>query len=324
MKKKIESLEVVLPKKQLNLFGYGKYFKSFVNLYDKGKLPNTILLSGPRGLGKATFAYHFINYMLSINDSNKYSVENMTINPKSFAYQSLINNTNPNIALLESDRGGENIKVDKVRSILNFLSKSTYSSDIKIILIDNAEYLNTHAANALLKALEESNNRTFFFVIHNNYKKILDTIRSRCIEFKFFLTIQEKEKILKNIINYYDANFNLNNIDNSFYFDTPGNILRYLLIFKDTNIDLSKDKLECILYLIDKYGNKNDEESLTIISSFVELFYKDLSTNKNKDFNIYSMNKNKLLEQINDAKQFNLDKKNLFTSLISALYHETK
>ena len=76
--------------------------------------------------------------------------------------------------------------------------------------------------------------------------------------------------------------------------------------------------------MIDKYGNKNDEESLTIISSFVELFYKDLSTSKDKDFNIYSMNKNKLLEQINDAKHFNLDKKNLFTSLIDTLYHETK
>ena len=88
--------------------------------------------------------------------------------------------------------------------------------------------------------------------------------------------------------------------------------------------EFSKDKLECILYLIDKYGNKNDEESLTIISSFVELFYKDLFISKNKDFNIYSMKKNKLLEQINDAKRFSLDKKNLFTSLISTLYHETK
>ena len=189
MIKKNESLEIVLPKNQLNLFGYEKYFKSFAQLYKKNKLPNTILLSGPRGLGKATFAYHFINYMLSINDSNMYSVDDMTINPKSFGYKSLINNTNPNFALLESDIGGENIKVDKVRAILNFLSKSSYSSDIKIILIDSAEYLNTHASNALLKALEESNNRTFFFIIHNSYKKILDTIRSRSIEFKFFFTI---------------------------------------------------------------------------------------------------------------------------------------
>ena len=324
MTKKIDSLEIVLPKNQLNLFGYEKYFKSFVNLYQKNKLPNTILLSGPKGIGKATFAYHFINYILSCNDTNMYSIENMAINPQSLSYKSLINNTNPNFALLETDVEGENIKVDKVRDIINFLNKSTYSSDIKIILIDNAEYLNTHASNALLKVLEESNNRTFFFIIHNSYKKILDTIRSRCIEFKFFFTISEKDKILKNIVKFYDTKFNLYNIDDSFYFDTPGNILRYLIIFKDSNIDLSKNKLECILYLIDKYKHKNDAESLTIISSFVELFYKDLSINKNKDFNIYSMNKYKLIQQINDAKQFNLDKKNLFTSIIGTLNYETR
>ncbi len=324
MIKKIESLEIVLPKNQLNLFGYKKYFKSFVQLYEKNKLPNAILLSGPKGLGKATFAYHFINYILSRNDTNMYSVENMTINPKSLCYKSLLNDTNPNFALLETDTEEENIKVDKARDIISFLSKSTYSSNIKIILIDNAEYLNNHAANALLKALEESNNRTFFFIIHNSYKKILDTIRSRCIEFKFFFTIPEKEEILKNIVKFYDTEFNLNNIDDSFYFDTPGNILRYLVIFKDSNINLSKNKLECILYLIDKYKHKNDGELLTIISSFVELFYKELSISKNKDFNIYSMNKYKLLHQINDAKQFNLDKKNLFTSIIGTLHHETK
>ena len=57
-----ENLKIVLSKNQLRLYGYEDYFASFVDLYRKNKLPNTILLSGPKGLGKATFAYHFINY----------------------------------------------------------------------------------------------------------------------------------------------------------------------------------------------------------------------------------------------------------------------
>ena len=324
MIKKIESLEIVSPKNQLKLFGYENYFTTFVKLYKKNKLPNTMLLSGPKGLGKATFAYHFINYILSNKEINKYSIENMTINPQCLSYKSLSNNTNPNFSLLENDAVGENIKIDKVRDILNFLNKSTYSSDIKIILIDNAEYLNIHSSNALLKALEEPNNRTFFFIIHNSHSKILDTIRSRCIEFNFFFTISEKEKILKNIIKSYDGVFDLKNIDSSFYFDTPGNILRYLLIFKDSEVSLSNDKLDCILYLIEKYKHKNDTKLLTIISLFVELFYKDLSMRKNNNFNMYSINKYKILKQINDAKQFNLDKNNLFTSLTGILQHESK
>ena len=57
----------------------------------------------------------------------------------------------------------ENIKIEKARDVLKFLNKSTYYSNIKIVLIDNAEYLNINSSNALLKALEEPNNNTFFF-----------------------------------------------------------------------------------------------------------------------------------------------------------------
>ena len=134
----------------------------------------------------------------------------------------------------------------------------------------------------------------------------------------------EKIKILKNIIKPYKNVFDLKNIDDSFYFDTPGNILKYLLIFKDSDIDLPNDKLNCILYLIEKYKHKNDTKLLTFISLLIELFYKDLSLKNNKNFNLYSINKFKLLNQINDAKKFNLDKKNLFTSLIATLEHESK
>ena len=63
---------------------------------------------------------------------------------------------------------------------------------------------------------------------------------------------------------------------------------------------------------------------LTIISLFIELFYKDLSLKNNKNSTLYSINKFKLLNQINDARQFNLDKKNLFTSLIGAVEHESR
>jgi len=167
MKINTENVEILSPKNQLQLFGYDDYFNSFIKLFHKNKLPNTILLSGPKGTGKATFIYHFINYVLSYREQNRYSVDNFTINPDNKSYKSLCNYTHPNFFLLENNSHEENIKIDNVRNILKFLNKTTYNSNIKIVMIDNAEYLNINSSNALLKVLEEHNANTFFFIIHN-------------------------------------------------------------------------------------------------------------------------------------------------------------
>ena len=136
-----------------------------------------------------------------IKNKNKYSVNNFTINPDNKSYKSLCNNTHPNFFLLENNVHEENIKIENVRNILKILNKSTYYSNIKIVMIDNAEYLNINSSNALLKVLEEPNNNTFFFIIHNSANRILDTIKSRCIQFKFFFTYLEKKSILKILLN---------------------------------------------------------------------------------------------------------------------------
>ena len=318
-----ENIEILSPKNQLQLFGYDDYFNSFIKLFHKNKLPNTILLSGLKGSGKATFAYHFINYLLSYKEQNKYSTNNFTIHPDNKSYKSLCNNTHPNLFLLEDNALEENIKIDNVRDMLRFLNKSTYYSNIKIIVIDDAEYLNVNSSNALLHALEEPNNNTFFFIIHNSTNKILDTIKSRCIEFKFFFTSSKKKSILGNIIQQYKNDFNMKKIDDYYYFDTPGNILKYLMILDDSSADYAKDKLSFISYLINKYKQKKDSQLLIFISLMIELLYKELSLKNNKKLNIYFYNKFKILKQINEMKKFNLDKNNLFISLQETLKNES-
>ena len=188
-----ENLEILSPKNQLQLFGYDDYFNSFIKLFNKNKLPNTILLSGLKGSGKATFTYHFINYLFSYREQDKYSVSNFAISSDNKSYKRLCNNIHPNFFLLENNTHEESIKIENVRNILRFLSKSTYNSNIKIVMIDNAEYLNVNSSNALLKVLEEHNDNTFFFIIHNDSNRILDTVKSRCIQFRFFFTLSKKK-----------------------------------------------------------------------------------------------------------------------------------
>ena len=83
-----ENSEVILPRNQLNLYGYDYYFNLFLNLYKKNKLPSAILLNGQKGIGKATFAYHFINFLLSRNEENFYSMQSYTINSNAHEDQS--------------------------------------------------------------------------------------------------------------------------------------------------------------------------------------------------------------------------------------------
>ena len=196
MKTANEDIKIVSAKNQLRLFGFEDYFNSFIKIYEREKLPNTILLSGPKGLGKSTFAYHIINYLLSKSEERKYSVKDCAIDESNLSYKLLITNTHPNFFLIENNLLEKDIKIEQVRNLLNFLNKSTYTRNLKIIMIDNAENLNLNSSNALLKAIEEPQNNTFFFIIHNSSSKILDTIKSRCTEFKFTLTASKKRNCL--------------------------------------------------------------------------------------------------------------------------------
>ena len=111
----------------------------------------------------------------------------------------LISKTHTNFFAINNDIFNEQIKIEQVRNLLKFLSKSTFSRDLKIVLIDNFEKFNMNSVNALLKAIEEPSYNTFFFIIHDNSYKISETIKSRCIEFKFFFTLFEKKNILVDV-----------------------------------------------------------------------------------------------------------------------------
>ena len=323
MNRETENIDILSSQNQLQLYGYEENFNLFIELYNNKKLPNVILLTGLKGSGKATFTYHFINYLLSINEENKYSLTNYTINPDNRSFNNLCNKVHPNFSLIENNDFEENIKIDNVKNILRFLNKSTLNSNIRIVLIDNVEYLNVNSSNALLKSLEEPKDNTFFFIIHNSASKILDTIKSRCIQFNFYFTFLQKRNILSSIINQYNYNFNIENIDSNFFFDSPGNILKYFKFLIDNKIDFNEDKLSCISYLISNYKKKKDPQLLNFISLLVEIFYNELSIKNSKKLNIYYFNRYKILKQINDLKKFNLDKNNLFISLQEILKNES-
>ena len=228
----------------------------------------------------------------------------------------------PNFFLLTNDLSEESIKIDQVRNLLKFLNQSTYSKELKLVLVDNAEYLNLNSSNALLKSLEEPSKNTFFFIIYNDASAIIETIKSRCVQFKFHLNILKKKNVFKKIAQIHRLNFNNDVLDKFLYFETPGNLLKYLIALKETNFDILKDTLPSILFLIDKYKIGKKPELLNLITLLIESFYNELSLKDSNNINNYFINKNKISNLINNMKKFNLDKKNLFITIDGILKNE--
>ena len=80
-------------------------------------MPNSILLSGLKGLGKATFTYHIINYLLSKDEERKYSIKDFAIDKDNLSYKLLSTNTHPNFFLIENNLLEKDIKIEQVRNL---------------------------------------------------------------------------------------------------------------------------------------------------------------------------------------------------------------
>lgn len=323
MQEKTSDLATLKPINQLTLFGYDDYFNSFIKMFEKNILPNCIFLTGAKGIGKATFAYHFTNFILSKTEESKYSTINFSINEDNLSYKRLSNKIHSNFFLIDNELNNQ-IKIEQVRNLNKFLSKTTYSQNFKIVLIDGIECLNLNAANALLKAIEEPSKNTFFFIIHDSSVKILDTISSRCAHFKIFFSENEKRNIFTNIAKPYFYETHLPNLDNEFYLNTPGNLLKYFYILNSSKIKLDEDILYYINFFLDNYKIKNDPIFLDYASALIEKYYYQLSLNNQNNLSLYAFNQTKVLRQIHDMKKYNLNEKNTFFWIKNILENEKK
>jgi len=299
------------------LYGMKFYFNELINLYKKNKMPNKILFSGKKGVGKSTLAYHIINYILSENEECKYDKKELIINKDNKSYKLLQNNTHPNFYLIDLIDEKKNIDIAQIRQMILYTNKSSFNDMPRFVLIDNIENLNINSVNALLKIVEEPNDNIFFILIHNYQKKILPTLKSRCLTFKINFSFDKSIEILNLLI---DKNiFDLINIDLLSYYNSPGELINLLNFAEEKKIDLKNSTLSNILnLLIDNSYYKKNKFVKSIIINYIELYflkeYKK-SIKKNSLLNIY----HSFLEKIYNTEKFNLDEESLFLEFKSKL-----
>ena len=291
---------------QNNLFGHNEIFNHLCKLYLNNKLPNKILLSGEKGIGKATLGYHLINFVLSEDEENSYDIKNNEINLENKSFKLIQNKSNPNFNLIDVAEDKKNIDINQIRDLIINLNKSSFNKKKRFVLIDNIELLNLNSINALLKVLEEPNENINFILINNN-KRVLPTLKSRCLNFKIFLTNDQSIEIINQLIN--DDVHNLINQDLLSYFMTPGKLYELLKLAEDYDLDLKNSNLDIFLKsLITSKAYKKNKPIIQLIYSFIEVYFRNNISTKNINlFHHYHY----FLKKINDTKIFNLDEETL-------------
>ncbi|MBA3814042.1 MAG: DNA polymerase III subunit delta' [Alphaproteobacteria bacterium] len=165
---------MLTPCENLVLFGHQEARESFLKSMHSPRFSHAWIISGPFGIGKATFAFHMARYLLSgRTDGNTVFSETDPLQRR------MVAQSHGDLWTLASNEGKE-IGVDAIRDLNVALNQTPAEGGWRVVIIDGADRMNRNAANALLKRLEEPPVKTVFFLLTTLPGRLLPTIRSRC------------------------------------------------------------------------------------------------------------------------------------------------
>lgn len=181
------------PRDVFRLQGHEAAEAAFEEARARGRLHHAWLLTGPEGVGKATFAYRAARRLLGAPPAEAYGP--LGASPDHPVSRQIAARSHPDLLVIE--RMGEDgkprkvIPVDDARKLSEFFSKSPASAPHRVAIVDAADDLNVNAANAVLKTLEEPPPRGVLFMISHSPGRLLPTIRSRCRRLGFHALPEE-------------------------------------------------------------------------------------------------------------------------------------
>ncbi|MFD0858434.1 DNA polymerase III subunit delta' [Roseovarius aquimarinus] len=184
------------PRETSRLLGQGAAEAAFLAAYNDDRLHHAWLLTGARGVGKATFAWRAARFLLAHDEGDggmfgaPPAPASLDIAPGHPVARRMLARSEPQLFHItrqineDTKRLRDVIRAEDVRSLHNFLSLSSADGGRRAVIIDSADEMNVTAANSLLKMLEEPPARTTFFLVSHQPSGLLPTIRSRCRELR--------------------------------------------------------------------------------------------------------------------------------------------
>ena len=169
--------------------------------FESGRLAHAWMITGPRGVGKATLAFRFARFVLNAGGGGTSaepdifgdagggsapSPEDLFVDPELPLFRRVASGGHADLLTVERQLDPKRnklystISADDVRDIRPFLFSTPAEGGWRVVVIDCADEMNRHAANAVLKVLEEPPRKALLLLVSHNPDRLLETIRSRC------------------------------------------------------------------------------------------------------------------------------------------------
>jgi len=185
----------LLPKQTDELFGHNAAENSFLDAFNSDRIHHAWLIAGPKGIGKATFAWRCAKFLLAKDSGDgagpdmfgelpKHS--SLDVDPADTTIQRIKAGGHGGVVLLERTENPKtgklrkDIVIDDVRNLISFFGQTNTEGGWRVAIIDAVDEMNTNAANALLKLLEEPPAKSILLLVAHSPGRLLPTIRSRC------------------------------------------------------------------------------------------------------------------------------------------------
>ncbi len=183
------------PRETARLFGQGAAETAVLEAARSGRMHHAWLLTGPKGVGKATLAWRAARFLLTkppAGDAGLFGeappAASLDVAPDHPVARRVAALSDPGLLLIrrpwdaDKKRFKAQITVDEVRRLNSFFGLSAAEGGHRVVIVDSADDMNTAAANALLKVLEEPPRNAVLFLVSHRPARLLPTIRSRCRE----------------------------------------------------------------------------------------------------------------------------------------------
>ena len=187
----LEAPEIPSPRENPLLLGHEAEEAILLQAFNSGRLPHAWLLTGKRGIGKATLAYRFARFLLAEGAGGGGGLfaappTSLSVAPAHQAYRLVVSGGHPDLLVVERafdekrKRQRSVIVIEDAAKVAEFLHKTAALGGWRVVIVDGADAMSKAAENSLLKILEEPPKQTVLMLTSDSPGRLLPTTRSRC------------------------------------------------------------------------------------------------------------------------------------------------